>query len=249
MLTILDTSGNDLISAPPAEISRSVAKGTTPVAISCVIVETDSNLPYQAVSAEIDWNDGTPPVHYPTGSPTATQASPLTLALSRNLPFGTYAIKVTAKNNRAVPNQVSVTFLATVTSLGLDADPPRYVFGPILPRDNGVPNRQSWNLDTGSDQLVLESSVRMLLLTVKGERLMLPDYGTNLRQVIFSPNVDSVDAIVSQEITQALNVYEPRVSLESLHIDRDSNARSVNVAATFLNKAIAQPFEINLQLV
>ena len=168
MLTILDLNGNDLLSAPPEEISRSVAKGTVTIPIDCVVVETDTNLPYQAVSAEVDWNDGTLPVHYPSASPTATQASPLTLSVRRDLPLGTYAIRVTARNNRALPEQVTVTFLATVSALGLDADPPRYVFGPILPRDEGVPNRQTWNLDTGSDLLILESSVRMLLLTAKG---------------------------------------------------------------------------------
>ena len=77
---------------------------------------------------------------------------------------------------------------------------------------------------------------------------MLPDYGTNLRQIIFAQNLDSVDSVVSQEITQALNVYEPRVGLQSLQINRDPNARNVNVNATFLSKVAAQPFEVNLQL-
>jgi len=248
MLTLRDLNGNDLLSAPPEEINRSVAKGTVTVPIDCVVVETDGNLPYQAVSADVDWNDGSLSVHYPSTSPTASQPSPLTLNLRRNLPLGTYAVRVTAKNNRAVPEQVTVTFMVTVSSLGLNAEPPRYVFGPILPRDEGLPNRQSWNFDTGSDLLILESSVRMLLLTAKGERIMLPDYGTNIRQIIFAPSLDSVDALVSQEITQALNLYEPRVSLQSLQINRDPNARNVNVDATFLSKVAAQPFEVNLQL-
>lgn len=247
MLTIRDLDGNDLVLSPPEAISRGIVRGTTPVSFSCVVVETDTNLPYQAVSADVDWNDGTALVHYPLSSPTADQASPLTLTLQRNLSFGTYGIRVTARNNRAVPDVVTVTFLATVSAIQTVAPPPNIIFGPILPRDNGVPTRSTWNFDLASDILILESSVRMLLLTVKGERVMLPDYGTNLRRIIFAQSVDSVDSLVSQEITTALNLYEPRVSLQSMQIERDTNGRNVNVDATFLSKVSAQPFQINLQ--
>ncbi len=247
MLTIRDHAGNDLVSAAPAAIQRSIVKGTVAIPIACVVVETDTDLPYQAVSADIDWNDGTASVHYPQGVLT-DQASPLDLQVSRNLSFGTYAIRVTAHNNRAIPDQVTVTFVATITPLKTEGAPPRYVFGPILPRDSGLPNRATWNYDIGTDLKILESSVRMLLLTAKGERLMLPDYGTNLRQILFTPNIESVETLVSHEITEALNRFEPRVTLESLEIDRDPNGRSVNVAATFLSRVAAQPFEINLQM-
>lgn len=248
MLTIRDLDGTDLTVVKPETIERSVVRGTVAVPISCVIAESDTNLPFQAVSAEVNWNDGTPPVHYPTTSPTATQTSPMTLSLSRNLGFGTYAVTVTGRNNRAIPDQLKVTFLVVVSPLQTVAEPPRYIYGPILPRDNGLPNRQTWLFDTASDLMILESSVRMLLLTVKGERLMQPDYGTNLRRIIFDPSVESVDALITQEITQALSLYEPRVVVQAVDVERDPNSRNVNVNALFLSRVSAQPFQVNLQL-
>jgi phage baseplate assembly protein W len=248
MLTIRDLAGNDLVETAPETIYQAIPSGTTPVTISCVVVETDTNLPYQLVSADVDWNDGQAPVHYPATSPTADQPSPLNLTLRRNLGYGTYGIRVTARNNRSVPEQVTVTFLVEISAIHAVAPPQHIIFGPILPRDNGLPNRATWNFDLGSDLLVLESSVRMLLLTTKGERLMVPDYGTNLRRIVFSPNVDGVDSLLSQEITQACNLYEPRVTLQSLHVERLPNERSANVDVSFLSKANGQPFEINLQI-
>jgi phage baseplate assembly protein W len=247
MLTIQDLSGNDLVTARPAAVTRSIKQGTTPITLACVITETDTNLPYRAVSADVDWNDGSAPAHYPQTSATATQASPLTLALSKNLPFGTYLIKVTARNTRATPDTVSAFFETIITASGELAPPPRYVFGPILPRDMGLPNRDTWIFDLATDNLVLESSVRMLLLTAKGERLMLPDYGTDLRQLLFAPNLEEIEGLVSQEIVRALNVHEPRVALQGLQVERRPNDRNVNVSAVFLSKLSQQPFEINLQ--
>jgi RND family efflux transporter MFP subunit len=43
----------------------------------------------------------------------------------------------------------------------------------------------------------------MLLMTSKGERLMYPDYGTNIRNIVFELNVASIETIVQQEINQA----------------------------------------------
>jgi len=249
MLKILDLLGNDLVLYPPAAISRSIATGTSPVAISCQVVETDTNLMLQSVSAEVDWNDSSVPVHYPASSPTAVQSSPLVLNLARSLGLGTYEVVLIAHNNRAVPDEVKVIFEVVILPLKVEADPPRYVYGPILPRDNGSPNRSNWLFDSASDLLILESSVRMLLLTVKGERLMLPDYGTNLRRMVFDLNIESIDAMVTQEVTQAIGRYEPRVLVQAVSVRRDANNRSVNLDASFMSRLSAQPFQINLQIV
>lgn len=243
MLTIQDLAGNDLVAARPAAIVRRIPQGTAAISINCVVVETDTNLPYRAVAADVDWNDGSAPVRYPPGS---TQPSPMLLRLTRNLPFGTYLIRVTARNTRAAPDTVSAFFEAAILPSGDVAASPRYVFGPILPRDSGLPNRATWLFDEGADNLILESSVRMLLLTSPGERVMLPDYGTNVRKLLFAP-IPEIDGVVSQEIVQALNAHEPRVALSSLHIDRQPDSRTVRLSASFVSKLSQQPFEINLQ--
>lgn len=236
------------ITVNPESFTQSIPSGTTSVSIDVVIEETDTSLPFQMVGATIDWNDGSQPIEYPGHS--AEQASPMVLmGLRRNLGIGVYAVRVTAHNNRSPdPDVASVTIPITISQAGLRAAPPRNIFGPVLPRDNGAPNPQTWMFDTGSDLQLLQSNIRMLLLTTKGERIMQPTYGTNLRRIIFELQVASIETIIQQEISQAINAFEPRVTIASLQVQRlASSPRSVNVLATFLSKQNGQPFEINLQ--
>ena len=44
-----------------------------------------------------------------------------------------------------------------------------------------------------------------LLLTQKGERFMQPHFGTNLRRIIFEPNVDGIERSIKEEIVDAVN--------------------------------------------
>lgn len=232
----------------PTSITRSVSGGTVGVSIDVVVEETDSSLPFQNVGVAIDWNDGAQPDYYPGRN--VEQSSPLVLlGLRRNLGIGVYAVTATAHNNRSPqPDTVKATVPVVVTQAGLRAAPARNIYGPVLPRDDGLPNNQTWMFDTGSDLQILQSNIKMLLLTTKGERIMQPTYGTDLRRIIFELNVASIETIIQQEIAQAISKFEPRVTISSLHVQRQTNnPRSVNVSAAFLSKQNGQPFEINLQ--
>lgn len=213
-------------------------KNYSPVRIQAVITETNPALSF--VGATLDWNDGTPPVVF-------TPAKPITIDVTRNLFFGTYYVTLTAFNY-AQPKreQKSVYFSVDVQPETRFPVPQDYLFGPILPLDDGFPNSQQWNFNIGTNLDVLKSSVKMLLITTKGERIMLPTYGTLLRRAIFQPNTDSITTIIQQEITEALNQFEPRVSLQAFTIQAQPNSRVVNVNATFLSKVSQSTFALSL---
>lgn len=227
---------------PPATVTLTNPGKTTPVGIFAVISENDPDLPFQLVSAKVDWNDGTQPVAF------QEVGTPLTVNAVRGLGLGTFAVKVTGFNNRSpVPDEVMATFIVNIVPPPTVAPPSNLIFGPILPSDNGNPSAQSWIFDTGSDIDILASSVKMLLITTKGERVMQPNYGTRLRRILFDLNLQAIDAIIQQEINQALNANEPRVSVSSLTVSRDPNNRNVTVQAVFQSKLAVQPFQVNLQ--
>ena len=194
------------------------------------------------MSATLDWNDGTQPVAFPE------QDSPLTVQATRNLGLGTYSIRLTAFNTKSpVPDQLSIIFPWQITQLNAQAPPARNIFGPILPRDTGSPSAQDWNFNLDADLRVIQSNLKMLLLTAKGERLMLPDYGTNLKRIIFELNVATVETIIQQEIAQAVALWEPRVTLQTISVVSNENARYVTVQALFLSRQNGQPVAVDLQ--
>ena len=55
-----------------------------------------------------------------------------------------------------------------------------------------------------SDIEVVKSSLIQLLLTAKGERLMLPNYGTNLRKYLMEPLDQATFTSIKKEIQQSI---------------------------------------------
>lgn len=247
-LRILDESGNDLQTAPPVPVVLRTPVKHLRVGLVATVVEDDPNLMFKLVGADLSWDDGRPPIHYPTSSATAETTSPLSLATERDLSLGKHQVRLTAYNNRApVADVVSATWVIEVATFNVSNPPTFNVHGPILPRDDGFPNAQEWLFNLSSGLSVLQSSVKMLLMTALNERLMLPDYGTKLRRYLFDPNTQSIETLLQQEIAQALATYEPRVKLMSAAVTRDPNRRSVSVAVDCASQYAAAPFQVNLQ--
>jgi len=78
----------------------------------------------------------------------------------------------------------------------------------------------------GIDQV--RSDILILLLTNPGERVMLPQYGTALRSLIFDPNDNTLAETARQMIIQSLNTWEPRVAFQSIEVTNEFNESGVN---------------------
>ena len=59
----------------------------------------------------------------------------------------------------------------------------------------------------------IEESIYLILSTAKGERMMLPDFGCSIHDLVFAPNNASTLTLVSQMVRTALVNYEPRIDV------------------------------------
>jgi uncharacterized protein len=62
----------------------------------------------------------------------------------------------------------------------------------------------------------VEESIYLILSTAQGERLMLPDFGCGIHDLVFAPNNVSTPTRVVQLVRQALAAYEPRIDVLGL---------------------------------
>lgn len=62
----------------------------------------------------------------------------------------------------------------------------------------------------------LKSDFLHLILTQKGERFYLPDFGTNLRKLLFEPNDSITMNDVKEEINTALIKYLPKLQVDEI---------------------------------
>lgn len=59
----------------------------------------------------------------------------------------------------------------------------------------------------------IRQSIRMILLTRKGERVMRPGFGANLHELVFAPNNESTAGIAIHMVRHAIAQWEPRAKL------------------------------------
>lgn len=74
----------------------------------------------------------------------------------------------------------------------------------------------------------IKSNIKSLLLTQKGERLMQPTFGSDLRKCLFEPITMNLDSIIEANITEAINTWMPYVTVESIIYDVDNTLKDRN---------------------
>lgn len=69
----------------------------------------------------------------------------------------------------------------------------------------------------------VKSNLIHLLMTMKGERYFLPQFGTNLRQYIFEPQSSENDDDIRKEITDAVLQFMQNVQIKAINIKHYGN--------------------------
>jgi phage baseplate assembly protein W len=86
---------------------------------------------------------------------------------------------------------------------------------------------------TQTDRDAIRADLLHLLLTNKGERLYLPDFGSDLKKYIFEPN----DSITHEEIRDNLNnsisLYIPNLIINSIEFRNEEIEELIVVELTY----------------
>ena len=75
----------------------------------------------------------------------------------------------------------------------------------------------------------IKSDMLILLLTNPGERVMLPNYGTPLRRLIFEPNDPRLILDAKAMIARSLKSWEPRVAITQIEVKNGLDKYSKNI--------------------
>lgn len=79
------------------------------------------------------------------------------------------------------------------------------------------------NIASSSYEKSVEESIRIILGTTPGERVMHPDFGCKINDIIFSPSSSKTISLAVHYIEEAIVKWEPRVILKSVTGDFDSD--------------------------
>jgi len=106
--------------------------------------------------------------------------------------------------------------------------------GMSFPPRVGADGRVAWS----EGETNVRESIRVILMTEQPERLRTPDFGGSLGRFLFEPNTVSTRRSIQDRITKELAQWEPRISVESVNVDEDTNDSTAAIA-TITYKLIA----------
>jgi phage baseplate assembly protein W len=85
-------------------------------------------------------------------------------------------------------------------------------------------SQQGFYLDlTNTDAAAIRSDLMHLILTQKGQRLYMPDFGTDLLKYIFEPNDTKTLSDIKFDINETVKKYIPNLRINEVIVDRDEN--------------------------
>lgn len=94
------------------------------------------------------------------------------------------------------------------------------------------------------------SNLKNLLLTRKGERYSLPNFGSNLLNLIFEPNTDELVQQIQDSIKEAVSVWLPYIQITKIDVvtgqQNPSLLHQVNVSISFLVKPTGSELTIQV---
>lgn len=82
----------------------------------------------------------------------------------------------------------------------------------------------------------VKSNIKNLLLTKRGERIMQPEFGSGLQELLFDFNDDSFEEKLEESIISAFETWLPYVNVDSIDVQQTNELKDnnrVNVSITF----------------
>lgn len=97
---------------------------------------------------------------------------------------------------------------------------------------------------TGKD-LIIEDLMNHIM-TRKGERVMMPNFGSIVHEMIFEPLTPEVKSIIEEDIRSIIE-QEPRVTLDFIKVSDTDHTLTVSVTVSIVNEDEPVTLEIDLE--
>lgn len=111
----------------------------------------------------------------------------------------------------------------------------------------GIDARGRFALARGGNDI--EQSIRIILLTPRGQRVMRPTFGCQIHDLVFAPNDATTAGLAEYYVREALTMWEPRIQLLTVSAGPDPMIAerllitiSYEIKATHDRRSLVFPF-------
>jgi len=92
------------------------------------------------------------------------------------------------------------------------------------------------------------SSIDNILRTRRGERVMLPEFGSNLMDAVFEPLNDTILKFLSRDLKETIERWDDRVIVNEVQIFQDPDYSSISLTVLFIIKGYTNIFKYETQV-
>lgn len=98
--------------------------------------------------------------------------------------------------------------------------------GMSFPPRVGPDGRVAWS----EGEKNVREAVQVILMTEQRERIRLPEFGGGLSRFLFEPNTVTTRHLIQDQIIKALAAWEPRIAVESVRVEPDTEDPQAAIA-------------------
>jgi uncharacterized protein len=91
----------------------------------------------------------------------------------------------------------------------------------------------------------VKSNIKNLLLTKKGERILQPEFGSGLQELLFEPSTVDFEGRIEDTINESIERWLPYVTIEEINIEATDELRDNNRINVSLKFRIGNNVDLN----
>ncbi|MGE5402345.1 MAG: GPW/gp25 family protein [Ignavibacteriales bacterium] len=100
---------------------------------------------------------------------------------------------------------------------------------------------QRGGINVSKQEQKIKESILIILGTQYNERVMRPDFGCNLRSLVFAPNNAATANLARHYVEEGLKRWEPRIALDEVVVENDNYERQLIIHVFYRIKSTNEP--------
>lgn len=127
------------------------------------------------------------------------------------------------------------------------------VYNPIIGRGWRFPPAldERGTIALVSGETELDQAIQIILGTAPGQRVMRPEFGCRIHELVFAPNNSATAGMAARYVHEALGRWEPRIEVQRVVAEPDPTnpgclliSVDYRVVATHSNRSLVYPFYV-----
>jgi phage baseplate assembly protein W len=106
----------------------------------------------------------------------------------------------------------------------------------------------SSDLTLNKNEEAVKQAIKNLILTDKGERLMQPNLGGNIKAMLFETITPATLKLIEEQVRATINLHEPRADLIDVLVSSEIDDNTVVVKIVFYISNNQQPISLSVIL-